>query len=351
MTQRPDSITRKRALAGIGAVAGAAAAAGPTLIFAADRQKVNVAVGAEHALVYLPWDLAIGLGYFTAEGLDVNVTYTKGGSEASLALVSGSVDYSGNAIDHAIAAQARGKSLVMIADFMGQPGITLLIRPQDKDKYRSVKDLKGKAVGVTTIGAATHVIALWMAHRAGLTRDDIKIIGVGGGGTAIAALSGGTVDAAFGNDPFVTQMVRSGRGIPLVDLFVPAQARTAMGYHAYCFTGALSRGEVVAKNPQTTQKIVNALVRAMKFMSTHSSTQIASSLNDELRGGVSIEEWAPGFSHSRPAYTNHGEISLEGVRAVIETNAYFLNEDAAKVDASKLYDNTFVEKAYRTVKV
>jgi NitT/TauT family transport system substrate-binding protein len=312
---------------------------------------VNVAVGAEHALVYLPWDLAQGLGYFAAEGLDVNITYTKGGSEASLALVSGSVDYSGNAVDHAIAAQARGKSLVMIADFMGQPGITLLIRPQDKDKFKSFKDLKGKAIGVTTIGAATHVIALWMAHRAGLSRDDVKIIGVGGGGTATAALAGGTVDATFGNDPFVTQMVRSGRGMSLVDLFVPAQARAAMGYHAYCFTGALTRGEVIAKNPQTTQKIVNALVRAMKFMATHSSVQVANSLKDELRGGVSIDDWAPSFSHSRPAYTNHGEITLEGVRAVIETNAYFLNEDASKVDAAKLYDNSFVEKAYRTVKL
>jgi NitT/TauT family transport system substrate-binding protein len=350
MTQRRASVTRRRALAGIGAIAGAAARAGPTPIFAADRQKVNVAVGAEHALVYLPWDLALGLGYFAAEGLDINITYTKGGSAAALALVSGSVDYSGNAVDHAIAAQARGKSLVMIADFMGQPGITLLIRPQDRDKFKSFKDLKGKAVGVTTIGAATHVVALWMAHKAGLSRDDVKIIGVGGGGMATAALAGGTVDATFGSDPFVTQMVRSGRGVPLVDLFVPAQARAAMGYHSYCFTGALTRAEVIAKNPLVTQKITNALVRAMKFMSTRGSVQVANSLNDELRGGVPVDDWAPSFSHSRPAYTNHGEISLEGVRAVIETNAYFLNEDAAKVDASKLYDNSFVERAHRTVK-
>ena len=62
----------------------------------------------------------------------------KGGSEAAEALVSGSVDYSGNAIDHAIAAAQHGKSLVMIADFMDEPGVTFLIRPQDKGKYASV---------------------------------------------------------------------------------------------------------------------------------------------------------------------------------------------------------------------
>ncbi|HEY5350511.1 MAG TPA: hypothetical protein VIJ64_12275, partial [Candidatus Lustribacter sp.] len=59
---------------------------------------------------------------------------------------------------------------------------------------------------------------------------------------------------------------------------------------------------------------------------------------------------AAGYKHSSPAYTKNGEIPAEGVRAVIETNAFFLNNDT-KVDASKLYDNRFVERAKATVKV
>ncbi len=159
----------------------------PTIVRAAGpKEKVPVAVGSEHALVYLPWDVAKALGYFDQEGLDVEITYTKGGSEAATALASGSVEYSGNAIDHAIAAAERGKSLVMIADFMNQPGIALLVRPGDRDKYKTFADFKGKTIGVTSIGSATHVLAIWMAHRAGLGKDDIKIIGVGGGSTMIA---------------------------------------------------------------------------------------------------------------------------------------------------------------------
>jgi hypothetical protein len=63
-----------------------------------------------------------------------------------------------------------------------------------------------------------------------------------------------------------------------------------------------------------------------------------------------VDNWAASYSHSRPAYTQHGEIALDGVRAVIETNTYFLGA-APKVDPTKLFDNSFVEKASRTVKV
>ena len=346
------SVISRRTLIGGLATAGASTVFGvPTIVIAAGpKEKVPVAVGSEHALVYLPWDVAKALGYFDQEGLDVDITYTKGGSEASTALASGTVEYSGNAIDHAIAAAERGKSLVMIADFMNQPGIALMVRPADREKYKTFADFKGKTIGVTSIGSATHVLATWMAHRAGLGKDDIKIIGVGGGATMISALTGNQVDAAYGNDPYATTLIKSGRGAQWIGLYTSSDTNKALGFREYCFTGALTRGEVIQKSPERTQKIVNALVRAQKYMATHTSAQIAAALPDDYRGGTPQADWAASYSHSRPAYTQHGEIALEGVRAVIETNTYFLGA-APKVDPTKLYDNSFVDKAARTVKV
>jgi NitT/TauT family transport system substrate-binding protein len=347
----PD-ISRRSLIARAAAVSAASAVFGvPTIVRAAGpKEKVPVAVGSEHALVYLPWDVAKALGYFDQEGLDVEITYTKGGSEAATALASGSVEYSGNAIDHAIAAAERGKSLVMIADFMNQPGIALVVRPGDREKFKSFADFKGKTLGVTSIGSATHVLAVWMGHRAGLGKDDVKIVGVGGGSTMISAISGNQVDGAFGNDPYVTTLIKTGRGAQWAGLYTAAETRRALGFASYCFTGALTRAEVIQKNPERTQKIVNALVRAQKYMATHTSAQIAAALPDEFRGGTPTGDWATAYSHSRPAYTSHGEIALDGVRAVIETNGYFLGQPA-KVDPAKLFDNTFVDKAARGVRV
>jgi NitT/TauT family transport system substrate-binding protein len=344
-----SDISRRTLIGGIAAASTVFSV--PTIVIAAGpKEKVAVAVGAEHSLVYFPWDLAKALGYFDQEGLDVELTYTKGGSEAATALASGSCEYSGNAIDHAVAAADRGKSLVMIADFMNQPGVSLMIRPGDKDKYKSFADFKGKTVGVTSIGSATHVLALWMAHRAGLGKDDLKIVGVGGGATMISALVGNQVDVTWGTDPYATTLIRTGRGVQWLGLFTSGDTRKALGFREYCFTGALTRGDVVQKYPERTQKIVNALVRAQKYMSTHTSAQIAAALSDEFRGGTPPGDWAAAYSHSRPAYTQHGEMTLEGVRAVMETNAYFLGT-ASKADPNKLFDNAYVDKAAKTVKV
>lgn len=345
------AISRRTLLGGI-AAAGASTVFGvPTIVMAAGpKEKLTMSVGSEHALVYFPFDLAQRLGYFDREGLDVELIYTKGGSEAAEALVSGSVDYAGNAIDHAISAQERGKTLVMIADFMNEPGVTFLVRPQDKGKYTSFKEMKGKTIGVTSPGSATHVLGVWMAKQAGISRDDIKFIGVGGGATMPAALAGGQVDAAIGNDPYATQMVKDGRAAIFLELFKAADVKKAIGFSSYCFTGCLTRGDVIAKNPQRTQKVVNALVRAQKYMQIHSNDEISTALTDEFRGGLAADQWTNGYNHSKAAYTKYGEIPAEGVRAVIETNAYFLNSDA-KIDASKLYDNSYVNRAKASIRV
>lgn len=344
----PD-LSRRTLIAGLAAAAASPFAVPTVVRAAAPRVNVPVAVGAEHSLVYLPWDVAKALGYFEQEGLDVAITYTKGGSEAATALASGSVDYSGNAMDHAIAAAERGKALVMLADFMDQPGVAVVVRPGDRDRFKTFADFKGKTLGVTSIGSGTHVLAMWMAHRAGLGKDDFKVVGVGAGSTMIAAVVGNQVDGAIGTDPYVTTLIKTGRGVQWAGLYSAADSRRALGFSSYCFTGALTRADVIQKNPERTQKIVNALVRAQKYMATHSSAQIAAALPDEFRGGTPAADWAAAYSHSRPSFTQHGEIALDGVRAVLESNGYFLGQPA-KVDPAKLFDGSFVDKAARSVK-
>ena len=342
----------RRTFIATGAALGVSSVFGvPSIVIAAGpKEKLTIAVGSEHALVYLAWDVAKALGYFDAEGLDVNLIYTKGGTEAGLALMSGNVDYSGNAIDHAIAAAQQGKSLVMISDFMDQPGLSMLTRPENRGKFPNGAALKGKTVGITSVGSATDVIAHWIGHRNGLGREDIKTVGVGGGATVMAALQSGQVDVALANDPYATLLMKAGRAVPVAEFFTARVTREWLGFSSYTFTGALTRGDVIAKYPERTQKIVNALTRAMKLMKTSSAQRLAALLPDEFRGGASVDDWAASYAHSRPAYGPLGRISVDGVKAVIETNEFFLGKKST-ADPTKLYDNSFVEKAIKTVKV
>ena len=344
-------VTRRTFITASAALGASTVFSVPTFVIAAaPKEKFTVAVGAEHALVYLAWDVAKALGYFDQEGLDVNLIYTKGGTEAGLALLSGNVDYSGNAIDHAIAAADQGKSLVMISDFMDQPGITMITKPENKGKFTSGASLKGKTIGITSVGSATDVIAKWAGHRNGLSKDEVKTVGVGGGATVMAALQGGQVDVALALDPYATLMIKQGRAVAVAELYTAKATKDWLGFRSWCFTGGLTRADVIQKYPERTQRVVNALTRAMKYMAQSSGQKIAAALPDEFRGGASQGDWAAAFGHSRPAFTTVGRIDVDGVRNVIEANEFFLGKKLS-ADPNKLFDNTFVDRAARSVKV
>jgi NitT/TauT family transport system substrate-binding protein len=345
------SVTRRRFVAASAALGASSAFGIPTVVMAAaPKERFTVAVGAEHALVYLAWDLAKALGYFDQEGLDVTLIYTKGGTEAGLALLSGNVDYSGNAIDHAIAAAEQGKGLVMISDFMDQPGVSILTKPENKAKFPNGAAFKGKTIGITSVGSATDVIAKWIAHRNGLSKDDVKTVGVGGGATSMAGLQSGQVDVVLAVDPYATLMIKQGRAVPLGELYVAKATSQWLGFRSWCFTGALTRADVIAKYPDRTQKVVNALTRAMKYMAQSSAQSISGALSDEFRGGASTGDWALAFGHSRPAFTPVGRIDADAVRNVIAANEFFLGKRLS-ADPNKLFDNSFVDRAARSVKV
>lgn len=337
------SVSRRSVLAGATAALLAPRAA-------AAAQRVSVAVGAEHSIIYLPWDLAKALGYFEREGLDVSLTYLRSGSEAATALASGSSDFAACGVDHAIAAQLRGKYLPLVIQFMRVPAAAVLVRPADRAKIASFRDLRGKSVGVTSLGAGSHVIALWLAKVAGLGRDDIRILAVGSGPTAAAALEGGRVDAIVAYDPLVTSAVNSGKAAYLYDLYQPEVARRAMDLPSYAFSGTLVREETVAQSPQTVQRAVNALVRAMKYMHARPPEDVAKALDDEQRGGLSAEEWLRSYVHAKAAFTDYGQVRVDGVRGTVFSNLYELGQEGTAINYSRLFDLRFVETANRSVK-
>src|ERR1051326_488321 len=92
-----------------------------------DPTTIEMAVGGQTQFIYLPLTLASQLGFFRDEGLTVNISDLRGGSEAVAALMSGSVDAVTGFYEHTIRARAQGKQLVMVALFDRYPGVVLMV--------------------------------------------------------------------------------------------------------------------------------------------------------------------------------------------------------------------------------
>jgi NitT/TauT family transport system substrate-binding protein len=306
-------------------------------------EKVTVGIGGTALIVYLPTMVAKTKGFFAEEGLDVEVLDIKGGgSQAASALIGGSVDFSANAIDHAIKAKTQGKTLVAVHSHVRLPMMALVVANKYKGVIKSVADLKGRPLGVTSPGSQTHMVLGYLLVKHGVKPDDVKVVGTGGN-TMPLALEKDTVHAAMMLDPFFTVFIKQGKGFTLIDLFTAKGTTEVMGGEVQGTT-LLTRPDVVEKRPAMVQKMVNALVKANKLIASASGADMAKLLPPELAGDPKIH--AESFEHAKGAFPPDSLITRDGVARVIETMRTFGAVPAdMKMAPESLFDNTFVQKA------
>ena len=318
-----------------------AGTATPPLARAAE--KVTVGIGGVALMVYLPTALAKAKGFFEEEGLDVEILDIKGGgSQAASALIGGSVDFSANAIDHAIKAKVQKKDLVAVHSHVRLAMMALVVASKHKAEIKTIADLKGRPVGVTSPGSQTHMILGYLLAKHGVKPDDVKIIGAGGN-TMPLAIEKDSVHAGMMLDPFFTAFMKQGKGYALVDMFTIKGTQAAMGGEVQGTT-LLTRPDVVAKRPAVVQKMVNALVKANKLIAASTGEEMAKLLPKELAGDPKL--YAESFDHAKEGFPPDSLVSKDGVARVIETMRTFGAVPAeAKMEPESVYDNRYVLKA------
>jgi NitT/TauT family transport system substrate-binding protein len=321
-------------LAGALALTSAAAAG-------AAKEKVRLAVGSRPGnIVYLQIDLARALGYFEQEGLDVKIQYFDGGTPAAQALASKSFDFSANSIDHAITMRSAGNQLLMVASFTDLPCVTLVVRKDLRPQIRSIRDLKGRRIGITAVGAGTHVLAASVLHNAGYSLRDVETVPVGSGDPFIAAMVQKRIDVGMATDPTTTRLLLSGEASVLLDM--TTQDETGLIFNGpYQFTGLMTRPDVVRDRPAVAQAMVNAIVKTNRFIAGHSAAEIAANLPASIVGDRYI--YVKSLEHSRPAFSKEGAITAAAVENNIQSQITFgLVAKANSLDPALFINDRFV---------
>lgn len=191
-------------------------------------EKVKIASGG-HVVHFLPLDLAVALGYFTDEGLDPQIIYLKGGTATAQALISKQVDFSTNSIDHAFKAAAQGKNDLRMVVLLNQtPGMVLVVGSQYENKIKSIADLKGMRLGVTSFGSATHMVLAFLLAQNGINPDEVIIVKAGTS-TFIPALKNNNIDGGIAIEPFASTMVEQGDAYILQRLITLEDSQKAFG--------------------------------------------------------------------------------------------------------------------------
>ena len=321
--------------------AAPAAAAKPT---AGAPAKLSIMVGGIDKQIYLPNKLTEALGYFKDENLDVTLIDEPSGVSSEIAVASGQVELGSGSYDHTIDLQSQGKLITSVAQLLAEPGEWVMVSKQKASTIKTPADWVGASAGVTSLGSGTHTLMRAIAIKAGVQVSDVNFVQAGAGDTFIAAMKQGRIDVGITTQPTVLRLQKTGDGQVLIDLSKPDTTRAAMGGD-YPFISLWGRTEWIAANKDTVQHVVNAYVKTMKWIATHSPQEIADKLPADYQAGDPAA-YVQALTDSMGMFTKDGRMPAGGPEFVLKTLSSFNPDLAAKnIDLSKTYDPTFVDNA------
>ena len=311
---------------------------------APEKAKVLLGVGGKALLYYLPLTIAERRGYFKEEGLDVEINDFGGGAKSLQALIGGSVDVVTGAYEHTIRMQAKGQAIQAVCELGRFPAIVIAVKTEKAGEIRSAADFKGRKIGVTAPGSSTAITAQYAMVKAGLRPSDASFIGIGGGAGAVAAVLKGEIDIISHLDPVPAKLEQDGAVKILID------TRTEEGTRAL-FGGSnpaavvYVKSDFAAANPNTTQRLVNAHLKALRWLATATPEQVADTVPPEYHFG-DRPLYLRAVKSSAESYSRTGIIPPDGMASVLDMLRRLDPELAgATVDLQATFNDRFVKRA------
>lgn len=306
--------------------------------------KVKIMVGGLDKVIYMPAMLTQRLGYFKDEGLDVSLLSEPAGVQAETALVSGDVQGAVGFYDHTLDLQVKGKHVESVVQFSHAPGEVELVSNKAAGDVNGPADFKGRKLGVTGLGSSTDFLTKYLAVKNGVKTSEFTPVAVGAGQTFIAALKQGSVQGGMTTDPTVTNILDQKLGKVLIDMRTPEGSQAALG-GPYPSSSLYMNADWVDGHKATVQKLANAFVKTLKWMSSHSPEEIAAKMPaDYAQGGKEL--YARSIKSTLPMFTTDGVMPANGPETVEKVlKAFNPNLKNATVDLSKTYTTEFAKKA------
>lgn len=248
------------------ALALAAGCAGITVGTAQTLKKMTLAqmhpimgVGEEVFLYAVPKHL----GFFAAEGLDMDIQNTQTGMVSAQLLQSNGAQVGTTAADAILAVREQGGDLVSFFQLKRNPGTFLVVLPDSPIK--GLSDLKGKAVGAPSFGAGGGLALKQNLTELGITPDQYTAIATGAGPSAVAALRSGKIDALVMWDAMLGAAENTGLALRVIN--IPLQDRSVG-------TTLATSSAFATANPTEVGSYCRAMTKGLVFTMTNRAAAI-----------------------------------------------------------------------------
>jgi ABC-type nitrate/sulfonate/bicarbonate transport system substrate-binding protein len=239
-------------------------------------------------------------GYFKEAGKDVELVQIRSNIGLS-GLIGGSVDYYTSFSSAVTLAAQQGSPIVGIFSMIERPSLYMVTRPE----IRSMADLKGKTIGLGSIGGITVTITRRMLAHYGINANEFTIVSSGDLPVRLAAVKSGAIHATLAGPPAPVQAKELG-------LNVLASAADTVDFPLAGLSTAVAK---IRSNRAEVVAVLTAMLRGLLFVRSQRSEAIG--LIQKLFGMERALAEA-GYDQTLPAYSKDGTASARGIESVLE---------------------------------
>jgi NitT/TauT family transport system substrate-binding protein len=308
------------------------------------RASLKIMVGGLSKQIYLPNMLAKQLGYFDEQNLDVTLIDEASGQSSEDEVVAGNVDAGSGSYNHTIELQKAGKAMECVVQLDIAPGEAEVVSTKASATISTPADLKGKNLGVTELGSGTQTLTQAILKKAGVDPKAANYIPVGAGDTFIAAMKQGSIDAGMTTEPTISRIVSSGVGKVLVDLRSPSATQAALGGN-YPFICVFMSNSYVKAHKAVVQRMVNAYVKTLKWINSHSAADIAAKMPADYYAN-NQQLYTTALDNQKAIFSPDGKMPSDGPATVLGIEQQIGKVAASdNIDLTTTFTNEFASNA------
>jgi len=297
---------------------------------AAHGELLRVGKAVPEAFSFLPLDVGIRYGLFKKYGIDVENSAYGGGGKLQQALTANSVDI-GLGSSPEMAGIVKGVPIKAVAAMAGPPLlIALMVRPDGTIK--TVDDLKGRRVGVTTTNSLTAWLVSELSLQKGWGHDGISVTPLGAIPGLLAALMMMQVDGFVADISTLLRAEEAGEGKILLSF-----GDLVKDFHIHVI---FATDKLIATRPGAIRAFLAGWLETIAFMRANKGKTVETAMA-VLDLNRPIAERS--YDTLMPMFSDDGRFNAKAL-AVLSRSYVDLKFLPAQPDMSKLYTEEFLPK-------
>ena len=298
---------------------------------AAELPLVRIAHGAFNEKVAALW-IGTEQGFFRKHGINVEVINIRSGPQTMAAIASGDIQVAYTIPGSVLSAAAAGMDAVFFGGVVNRADGDFVVAPS----IHRAEDLKGKKLGVQSIGGGVWSLAMLAIEHLGLepNRDKIMVMVLGDQPILTQAMATGKIDAAYLGYTFSTLLKEKGFRV-MLDI-----GKAAIPYQGLALA---ARRSYLQQNSQIVDAVLRGTVEAVAFIQKPANRDAAvKSLTRHLRL-ASAKEAESGYEVLQWLYSFDIRPNLKGIQNMQRLLAV-TNPNVLKIKAEDVVDEEPVRR-------